>query len=550
MFFLTIAVAFLLSFFATAINSYIALSTSLGPWIEATLVLGGMLIFYLFNGFVSQRARTQSLGLATAAGGIGGILATACGFSFPTLFFIDNAAFCSLMSSPFSFALFLSCLALAAGSLGLMLATIFEHSLIEREALPFPIGELVYKMISVGDSMRKAVSLAVGFLGTQAFLLIRSLSSFAPKQILLFPKYSLGFTTVPQIAVQTDLLPMYWAIGFVTGHVIAIPLLLGFLANILVIEPLHYIYPWISTFLYEHGLSKIISAPAGSSLSLRDFTVAFCSGMVIYGAMTGFLELPKLVRSVFSKFFHIHKERTAPKLPWLLIGGTLFFNGLFLTAVQFSWSATLYLVTFTLVCIYQMMLIAGKIGLAPLGRFATFVMVPGMFLFGYTPLQITVVATYVEIAGGVACDCLFGRKMAQLADIDAKRIQQYQWFGLVVSSLLIGGIFWLLISHFGIGNEPGALPASRAAYRALLVNVQRFDTLALLLGLIFGYLLKFVKVNSALMLGGILMPAEASLMLIIGGLSTYLVKDKEEYYPFWSGVFAANSLWMLIKAFF
>lgn len=197
-----------------------------------------------------------------------------------------------------------------------------------------------------------------------------------------------------------------------------------------------------------------------------------------------------------------------------------------------------------------MMLIAGKIGLAPLGRFATFVMVPGMFLFGYTPLQITVVATYVEIAGGVACDCLFGRKMAQLADIDAKRIQQYQWFGLVVSSLLIGGIFWLLISHFGIGNEPGALPASRAAYRALLVNVQRFDTLALLLGLIFGYLLKFVKVNSALMLGGILMPAEASLMLIIGGLSTYLVKDKEEYYPFWSGVFAANSLWMLIKAFF
>ncbi len=50
MFFLTVGVAFLLSFFATAINSYIALSTSLGPWIEATLVLGGMLIFYLFNG--------------------------------------------------------------------------------------------------------------------------------------------------------------------------------------------------------------------------------------------------------------------------------------------------------------------------------------------------------------------------------------------------------------------------------------------------------------------------------------------------------------------
>lgn len=188
MFFLTIAVAFLLSFFATAINSYIALSTSLGPWIEATLVLGGMLIFYLFNGFVSQRARTQSLGLATAAGGIGGILATACGFSFPTLFFIDNAAFCSLMSSPFSFALFLSCLALAAGSLGLMLATIFEHSLIEREALPFPIGELVYKMISVGDSMPKSCFFGGGVFGYPGFSPYKKSQQFCSQADSSFPK--------------------------------------------------------------------------------------------------------------------------------------------------------------------------------------------------------------------------------------------------------------------------------------------------------------------------------------------------------------------------
>ena len=144
----------------------------------------------------------------------------------------------------------------------------------------------------------------------------------------------------------------------------------------------------------------------------------------------------------------------------------------------------------------------------------------------------------------------FGRKMARLASIDSKKIQQYQWFGLLVSSLLIGIIFWLFISHFGLGSETGALPASRAASRALLVNIQRFDTLALLMGLIFGYLLKFTKINSALMLGGILMPPEVSLLLIFGRLSTYLVKDKEQYYPFWSGVFAANSLWMLIKAFF
>ena len=175
MFFLTAATALLLSFFATAINGYIALSTSLGPWIEATLVLVGMLIFYLFRGLGAHEKQVQALGLATAAGGIGGILATACGFSFPTLFFIDNAAFSMLMKNPAYFVLLLSSLALAAGSLGLMLATIFEHALIVRDGLPFPIGELVYKMISVTDSLRKAFSLALGFIGAQAFFLPRGI---------------------------------------------------------------------------------------------------------------------------------------------------------------------------------------------------------------------------------------------------------------------------------------------------------------------------------------------------------------------------------------
>ena len=165
-------------------------------------------------------------------------------------------------------------------------------------------------------------------------------------------------------------------------------------------------------------------------------------------------------------------------------------------------------------------------------------------------MQITLVATYVEITGGVACDALFGRKMAKLAGIDNSSIQRYQWLGLLVCSLVIGIVFWLFISHFGLGTESGALAVSRAAGRALLINVKSFDPLVLCMGLFFGYLLSFTKINSALLLGGILMPPDVSLMLILGGCLTYLVKNKEEYYPFWSGVFAANSLWMLIKAFF
>ena len=362
--FLTGALALVLSFFSTAIMSYIAMATGLGPWIEATLVLVGMLIVSLFKNSLSLTARTRTLGLTTAAGGIGGILATACGFSFPTLYFIDNASFNSLLNTPLSFALLLTSLAFSAGSLGLVFASLCEPSLIEQETLPFPIGELVYKMIAIQDSMSKALSLAAGFIGTQLFLIIRTFGGFISRQFLLIHKYSFGFTTIPQVAVQTDQLPMFLAIGFVTGHVIAIPLLAGFLATILCIEPLHYFYPYIGAFFSSFGIAKFL--PISPGLSLKDFTIAFCSGLVVYGAFMSFLELPKLLRAVSQKFVHAHKERTlSSNIPWLLIGFTLVINAVFLMMTHFSLLAALYLIVFTLICTYQMMLIAGKIGRLP-----------------------------------------------------------------------------------------------------------------------------------------------------------------------------------------
>ena len=110
----------------------------------------------------------------------------------------------------------------------------------------------------------------------------------------------------------------------------------------------------------------------------------------------------------------------------------------------------------------------------------------------------------------------------------------------------MGGIFWLLINHFGLGTPE--LFAQKAKNRELLVAIKQFDWHILLMGFGYGYLLRRVHINPSLVLGGILMPINVSLGLVIGGLSTYLVQDKEEWYPFWSGVFASNSLWMLFRS--
>jgi OPT oligopeptide transporter protein len=531
---LSIILACVLSFFSTVIMSYIAMATAIGPWIETTLILIGMLILYMLRGWYSAQEKEQILGLSAAAGGICGILATACGFSFPTLYFIDKPFFCSLMGTPLTFATLLTLLACAAGSWGLLLAHIFEHTLIVKQQAPFPLGELMYKMIAAADDMRKAAMLAVGFISSQLFLFIRTGVQFLSQPIVLLKKYSFGALTIPGISLHTDTIALFWAIGFVTGHVIALPLFLGILVNYLVIGPLYYVYPAISSFL--------TSAPP----SFEEFRLAFSGGMVIYGAIFGFLELPKVLKSTFT---HIYTNKAGSSVPWFLGAAILILNSLVLSYFDFSFLGQVYLLIFTLVCGYQLMLIAGKLGLAPLGRFATFVMVPGMFLFAYTPLQTTLVASYVEIATGIGCAALFGRKMGHLAQIPSRLLERYQWLGLLVGSLCLGVIVWLFINHFGLTSE-GALPVIRAQSRAALINVQRFDPYVVALGLLFGYLLKFAKINVTLLLGGIFMSIDYSLPLILGGLSASLVKKSEEYFPFWSGVFAANSLWMLLKVFF
>lgn len=84
--------AFIVSFLSPCIMGYITIATPLGPWIAPILALS-LIGFYKYQ-------KHDAL-LPVAAGSLGGIIATAFGFSFPTLYFLDQAAFALLMQNPF-----------------------------------------------------------------------------------------------------------------------------------------------------------------------------------------------------------------------------------------------------------------------------------------------------------------------------------------------------------------------------------------------------------------------------------------------------------------
>jgi hypothetical protein len=523
----TFVVSIILSIFSTTVMSYISMAAPIGPWIAPTLVLCASL---LFSWIKSKEQFSTTVALVTAAGSVGGIIATAFAFSFPAIYFLDSLTFNKWLSNPWYFAQIMTGLSLAAGSFGIWIANMYEDDLIDGENLPFPIGQLIYKMISAGNQIKKGLELILGFVSATVISLLQEnilFRAIIPKAVTIIAPRTWSVFSVP--LVRFDIWPMLWAIGFVTGHVIAIPLLVGALSKLFIVDPLNAVF--------------------FPTLTSMDFVLAFCSGMVLAGAALGFLISPRaLMRSVKNWWYRQNSYNFSRFTKNIILQGTitLLLCMSYLSYFGFTSISILLLLAASGVCSYQLGEIAGKMGLAPLGRYATFVMVPAMVMFRLDYIQIILIATFVEIAGGVTADILFGRKMARLAHISRNQIMRYQYLGLIASSMCIGVVFWLFISHLHVGSD--ALFAYKAQSRALLVNVKQFNYWVLALGVLFGLLLKNIKMNPALVLGGLLMPLNLSLALITGGLLTLLTKNKEEYFPFWSGVFAANSIWMLLKA--
>ncbi len=533
----TLAMTTIFSIFATAVMSYTALATPIGPWIMPTVALCVM----LFAKLIQLQHPSQSVALVSIGASMGGIVATACAFSFPTLHFLDPELFAQWIAQPAFFAAVMGGLSFSAGALGILVAYYFDHRLIVEQQLAFPIGQLTHQLIkATSNQLSKAYELLVGFGGTVLFCVMQdglgAFAGFIPKNFMLIPPISIALFRIP--AIQVELWPMLWAIGFVAGYIIAIPLAVGAIAKLFLADPIHAIW-------FSH-------------LSSVEFILAFCSGMVLCGALLGFASLPRMLVTgaawlkatlVTVQQKKVMKEVTNQHLfigvAWAI---SLTLGCLFLRFFAFSWLSILFLYVGTVACMQQVATIAGKYGLAPLGRFATFVMIPAMLLFKLDFVQIVLVATFVEIAVGVVADVLFGRKLARLMEIRTATAWQYHVIGLVMSSLAVGIIFWLLINHFKLGSTE--LFAYKAQSRQLLIHARQFELYVLLIGALFAFILRRFKVNAMLVLGGLLMPINFSLGLVIGGLLTLFVKEREEWEPFWSGVFASNSLWMLFKAAF
>ena len=516
-------------FFSTVVMMYISMAVPIGPWIGPTLALFVVPLVKL----LSQKHIVKKAVYVVAGGSVGGIMATAIGFTLPALCFADHDVFMQWLQTPYRFIGAVGLFSLAAGLIGYVVADRVQDEVFDEHKLSFPIGSLMFQTIKAHDNPQRSKEIGFTLMLSGLFSVVQdymhSLGHHFVRSFTIIPALTVGWFSMPVIVF--DIWPMVWSIGFIAGHLMALPLLIGMLLKLFALSPMHNLF--------------------FTSLSSMDFMLSFCSGIVVAGTVSGLWRMVKKI-NVGTLYNKIRSRLPVSDTDYdvfdmlLLVGGISLLSGVFFWW-GFPFFSGLFIIGGTLLCAYQLILIGGAIGLAPLGRFATFVMVPAMLLFELHVQHLVLLSLFVQVAGGVAVDILFGRKMAQLAECDMRVVRLSQMIGVVLSSFIAAGAFYWLVNCFTLGSDQ--LFAYKAQMRALLLNVHTFRFDLVLYGALVGLALKQLKCNPALVLGGILMPINLTIGLLFGAGIALCVGQVEQWSHIASGIFSGSSLWMLVRGF-
>jgi hypothetical protein len=535
MYLLVLCLGVVFTLFSIITLSYVSMATMIGPWIAPTLVLLGN-CFYMLRPTKNPQRQTEEIALMQAIGAGGGIIATGVGFALPMLYFLDESSFTALLANPWYFCAFLGILCLTAGGLGLWFGRWSRPSFFETNTYSFPVSELTYRAITSHTQPKLAKKFMWGSLGTIFMCLIRDgfwrFGGIISKTYHVFP-------SVFGTSIALSIWPTLWAIGFSVGTSVALPLLVGLLAKYIIAYPLAHHALFLNFSLFK-------------PMAVETFSIAFCSGLIlseVLASLPGYVKkgaawMHKSPTASTKKFSSIFPKIAEQRSHLLEIGIILLSIILFLSYFSISLLAQTVLVIFTLLATKAICQIAGKIGMLPFGRFSTFIVVPLLIIFKLNAFQTTMACVFFDICAASASDLLFDYKIGDLCSIDRKKIYRYQWVGLLVTALSIGIIFWLLFTHLQLGSE--ALFAQRGKAKALLLQSLCFDKYIVLMGLLFGWVLKYAKLSPTMVFGGLIMPNSISIGLILGGLTTKIIKKPENLQPLCAGVLATESLWTLI----
>lgn len=503
-----ILLTIIFSVLSLVMMSYLAMNTQMGPWIAPVFVVVSMM---LAIPIVSRRWFAKYAIITIIAGSIGGMVGGCLGATIPSFYFLNKNMFLQWMQHPSQLAIILGLFVLCAGSLSFLVAYLIKDYLILGQQLKFPMSQLIYDIVAIDKERKNHGLMLVG-------IVVASVWNLA---------YLTGKTFLQVYVAQIHIIPLMFSVGFVAGKLVAIPVLIGLATRTVGLE-------WLHDRFFPDMLRL-------------EFLVTFCIGMLLAVMLTSLISI--LYRGTFKEFLIYKKVRAYFKNSWLLVltMSVLLMCSFLLKFSGVHYVGQLYVMTMLIACCFSIGLIVAEIGVVDLDSFVFMVLLPFVYHHVVTTSNtVLMVAVFSTLSLGMVADLLFSYKLADLAKISYVQILKYQIVGFCVAVVSAGFVIWWYIHLFGLDSMQ--LLAPKAHELDNLISFGSYNYQVLLCGCVWGWVISMLSYDTLSVIGATLMAPSVAVWLIVAGSVSHLVRHREKYFSLCFGVYAAHSLWIMVRA--
>lgn len=474
----------------TASSMYVALRMGALPWPTVFVTVVSMAILGK-----AKNSTLEEINCTHTLMSAGAMVAGGLAFTLPGLWMLDSEAELSLFQ--------IAVIAVTGALLGTFFTMIFRHTLIEKEKLPYPMGEAAYNTLIAGKEGKGAPILFSSLTLSAVFTFIRDGLKKIPAILTVFG----GSTAFPSLAIWVS--PMALGIGAIIGPVLALMWFLGTVIGYFILTPIGLASGFFASMAdadsFRSSLGIGLMIGTGIGVAIKAIIKLMRRGRKNGGSSIKRLIVPAAAFSVFAIIILVlFTEITIPE-------GILLILGVYLTT-------------------YLSAMLTGQTGINPMEIFAILVLLAASVLFSPTIGAAFSIAGVTAVACGLTGDVMNDLRSGSLIGTRPRYQIIAEGIGGVIGAIVAAVALQVLATSMGgFGTE--ALPAPQAAAVAAMAGGLDNPT-AFAIGTAIGIILFLTGMPSATFGLGVYLPTYISSAMALGAvimeIAKKLGKNKEK----------------------
>ncbi len=460
----------------TASSMYVALRMGALPWPTVFVTVVSMAILGK-----AKNSTLEEINCTHTLMSAGAMVAGGLAFTLPGLWMLDSEAELSLFQ--------IAVIAVTGALLGTFFTMIFRHTLIEKEKLPYPMGEAAYNTLIAGKEGKGAPILFSSLTLSAVFTFIRDGLGKIPAILTVFG----GSTVFPSLAVWVS--PMALGIGAIIGPVLALMWFLGTVIGYFILTPIGLASGFFASMAdadsFRSSLGIGLMIGTGIGVAIKAVITLIRRGRKSGVSSIRRLIVPAAVFSVFAIIIlALFTEITIPE-------GILLILGVYLTT-------------------YLSAMLTGQTGINPMEIFAILVLLAASVLFSPTIGAAFSIAGVTAVACGLTGDVMNDLRSGSLIGTRPRYQIIAEGIGGVIGAIVAAVALQVLATSMGgFGTE--ALPAPQAAAVAAMAGGLDNPT-AFAIGTAIGIILFLTGLPSATFGLGVYLPTYISSAMALGAV--------------------------------